>query len=211
MTREGIAGDRVVQVYDGAGRVVTARTHSRLLAHRATLGPDGEPLVDGRPWRSPEVVRGVVEAAGPRARLGRGPRRFDILPLLVATDGALNAFGHDQRRLRPNLIIGGVEALAERSWGGSGIRIGRAIVGMADLRDRCVMTTWDPDTQEQKLAVLYEIVERFSGKMCLNASVLVEGEIAVGDPVELIPAADLKTAVETAFAGQEKWPKPCTT
>jgi hypothetical protein len=31
-----------------------------------------------------------------------GPERFDILPLLITSDGALAAFGHDPRRLRPN-------------------------------------------------------------------------------------------------------------
>jgi hypothetical protein len=29
----------------------------------------------------------------------------DVLPLLVATDGAIKAFGYDGRRLRPNLVI----------------------------------------------------------------------------------------------------------
>ena len=191
VSREGFSGDRVLQVYDAAGRAVTSRTRPRLLAHRAVLGPDGEPLVDGRPWRSPEVARDVREAAGPGARLERGPERFDILPLLVATDGALAAFGHDHRRLRPNLVVGGVEGLAERSWEGLGIRIGPVIVALEDLRGRCVMTTFDPDTQEQKMAVLHGIVRDFEGKICLNASVLTEGSIVVGDRVELLATEDL--------------------
>lgn len=48
----GIPGDRVVQVYDDQSRVITARTHPRLLGLRATLGPDGEPLVSGQRSRS---------------------------------------------------------------------------------------------------------------------------------------------------------------
>jgi len=32
-----------------------------------------------------------------------------VVPLLVATDGAIAAFGHDGRRLRPNIAVGGVE------------------------------------------------------------------------------------------------------
>src|SRR5207244_10770556 len=59
---DGIVGDRVVQVRGAHGRVVTARTRPRLLGHRATLGPDGEPLVDGRPWRTSEVAHYVVAA-----------------------------------------------------------------------------------------------------------------------------------------------------
>src|SRR5947208_2374093 len=85
---------RLVQVLDARGRVVTARTRPGLLGHRATLDPSGEPLVDGRPWRSAEVARDVLAAAGPGAHLADGgaPRRFDVLPLLVATDGSIAAF-----------------------------------------------------------------------------------------------------------------------
>ena len=51
----GLEGDRVVHVEDAHGQVITSRSHPRFLAHKGTLGPDGEPLVDGRPWSSPEV------------------------------------------------------------------------------------------------------------------------------------------------------------
>ena len=117
LTEMGVVGDRVVQVYDRHGRIVTARTFPRLLRHHATLGNDGEPLVDGFPWRSREVGQFVEAAVGPGARLERfdGPKRFDILPLLVCPDGAVSIFGRDVRRLRPNLVIGGVERLAERT------------------------------------------------------------------------------------------------
>jgi hypothetical protein len=43
-----------------------------------------------------------------------GAERFDVLPLLVATDGAINHMGFDGRRLRPNIVIGGVEGMKER-------------------------------------------------------------------------------------------------
>jgi len=41
-----------------------------------------------------------------------GVERFDVLPLLVATDGAIRALATDRRRLRPNIVIAGVEGLA---------------------------------------------------------------------------------------------------
>lgn len=89
LTQQNIRGDRVVQVRNPAGRVVTARTRPALLGHHATLGPDGEPRVDGRPWRSAEVALDIEAAAGKGVRLIRNDSqdRFDILPLLVATDG----------------------------------------------------------------------------------------------------------------------------
>jgi hypothetical protein len=109
-----------------------------------------------------------------------------ILPLLVATDGSLAAFGRDFRRLRPNLVVSGVEGLAERGWEGRAIRVGRAVVGLADLRGRCVMTTWDPDTQAQDVGVLRDIARRFDGRLCLNAAVLEPARIETGDEVELL-------------------------
>jgi hypothetical protein len=184
----GVTGDRVLQVRDARDRLVTSRSRPALLAHRGTIGPGGEPLVDGRPWASPEVDRDVERAAGPGARLVReeGPDRFDILPLLVATDGAVAAFGHDRRRLRPNIVIGGVAGMAEREWEGRRLRIGKVVIDLVDLRERCVMTTFDPDTQAQDVEVLRKIRREFGGKLALNARVLDGGLVAVGDPVELL-------------------------
>ena len=188
LTVKGLVGDRVVQVYDRHDRVVTARTFPRLLRHHATLGIDGEPLVDGLPWRSREVGQFVEEAVGPGARLKRfdGSERFDILPLLVCTDGAVSMFGRDVRRLRPNLMIGGVEGLAERTWPGAILRLPEAEIGLADLRGRCVMTTYDPETTEQDPSILRDIVRRFRGQLCLNAAVTRAGRVEVGHSIELI-------------------------
>ena len=177
--KDGIVGDRVVQVVDAAGRVVTSRTKPVLLGYRATLGADGEPLINGRPWRE------VVVPVGKLVRY-EGADRFDVLPLLVATDGAIAAFGHDGRRLRPNIVIGGVEGLAERSWEGRQLRAGEVVIGIQDLRGRCIMTTFDPDTQEQNVDVLLKIRREFAGLLALNCSVIQPGKLAVGDPVTLI-------------------------
>jgi uncharacterized protein YcbX len=181
----GLAGDRVVQARRPDGRVATSRTFPGLLGHKATLSAGGEPLVDGRPWSDPTVAADVVGIIGPGATLVRndGDDRFDILPLLVATDGAIAAFGYDGRRLRPNIVIGGVPGLTERTWEGRQLRVGDVVIAIADLRGRCVMTTYDPDTQEQDREVLISIVERFDGKLALNASVLRGGLLRVGDPV----------------------------
>jgi uncharacterized protein YcbX len=188
LTPDGIAGDRVVVVRDATGRIVTARTRPMLLGHRARLDGNGEPSVDGRPWRSPEIAQQVEIAAGPGARLVRADpeSRFDVLPLLVATDGAIAAFGRDGRRLRPNLVISGVEGLAEREWEGRRLRVGDAMVGIDDLRRRCVMTTYDPDTLDQDISVLRDIQRDFGGVLALNCFVVRPARIAVDDLVELV-------------------------
>jgi hypothetical protein len=169
---------------------VTARTHPRLLGHKGTLGPGGEPLVDGRPWTDAGVAVDVERIVGAGARLVRyeGAERFDVLPLLVATDGAIEAFGKDGRRLRPNIVVGGVPGLSERSWQGRRLRAEEVVIELADLRGRCVMTTYDPDTLEQDPAVLRGIVQRFGGTLALNARVLRGGVLATGDALELLEA-----------------------
>ena len=184
----GIRGDRVVHAENGGGRVVTARTHPQLLGHQANLDRSGQPMVDGLLWTDPRVLKHMVDIIGPGARLVRDETadRFDVLPLLIATDGAIAAFGHDGRRLRPNIVIGDVDGLAERSWPGQHLRIGDVLIGIEDLRSRCVMTTFDPDTLEQDRQVLKGIVQRFEGKLALNCYVIQGGEIRVGDAVQLV-------------------------
>ena len=185
---EGVPGDRIVSVRAPNGRVLTSRSRPRLLGHHATLGEDDEPLVDGRAWNEPSVARDVELAAGAGATLVRtgGRERFDVLPLLVATDGAIAAFGRDHRRLRPNLVIGGVDGLREREWEGRRLRIGGALIGLEHLRERCIMTTFDPDTLEQDREVLRDIRTRFDGRLALNAFVIEPGRVAVGDGVTLL-------------------------
>jgi len=188
MGQLGIEGDRIVHIEDARGRVVTSRTHPRFLGHAGTLGADGAPLVDGRRWDSPEVAAVIVDVAGAGARLVRdeSAQRFDVLPLLVATDAAIAAFGHDGRRLRPNIVIGGVEGLAEREWPGGCLRVGTGLIGVQDLRLRCVMTSYDPDTLTQDKEITRSIYRRFDGKLALNCFVIEGGDIAVGDEVQLV-------------------------
>jgi len=192
VTDAGIAGDRMVLVVGPGGRIITSRTHPGLLGLHAALGPDGEPLVDGKPWDDRAVAEAVRAAAGPQARLVRydGPERFDVLPLLIGTDGAFEQLGVDHRRLRPNIVVGGVDGLAERAWPGHRLQVGAVIASVVKLRSRCVMTTYDPDTQEQDLSVLRRIASEFGGQMALDCAVLSGGRIAVGDPVELLEAQD---------------------
>ena len=188
LTVMGIPGDRVVQVWDDRDMVLTARTHPRLLGLRATLGSDGEPLVNGLPWTVPEVADAIRAAAGPTARLVRddSPERFDVLPLLVATDGVIGHLGVDRRRFRPNILIEGVEGLAERAWRGRQLRIGEAVIGVKTRRGRCVMTTYDPDTLAQDPSVLRRVVRELGGRLGLDCDVIQGGRLAVGDHVDLL-------------------------
>ncbi len=190
LTADGVFGDRLVHVRGPEG-ARTSRRHHRLLGLHATLGDDHSPLVDGLPWTSPEVLARVRAAAGDDAFLAAydGPERFDVLPLLVATDGAVAAFGRDVRRLRPNIVIAGVEAMGETEWPGRELHIGEVIIGIDSRRGRCPMTTVDPDTLDVDREVLKDIIRRFDGKLALNAEVLRGGTIRVGDVATLIPSS----------------------
>jgi uncharacterized protein YcbX len=186
LTTQGIPFDRIVHVRGPEG-VRTSRRHHLLLGLKGTLDPVGRPLVNGHPWDSDEALALVRGAAGADAWLEAydGLERFDVLPLLVATDGAVAEFGRDVRRLRPNILIGGVAGMDETRWPGSELHIGGAVVRLDSLRGRCPMTTVDPDTLERDPEVLKDIGRRFGGRLALNAEVLRPGTIRVGDPVEL--------------------------
>ncbi len=187
----GIAGDRHIHVEDDRG-LITARTHPGLLGLGATVREDGVILVQGEPWRDPRVDGLVKKVAGPASHLvaADGPERFDVLPLLVATDGAIAAFGRDGRRLRPNIVVADVEGLTEQTWEGRGMMVGPVGVYLHSLRARCIMTCYDPDTLEKDRGVVRDIYRRFGGKLALNTLVLRPGTVRLGDEVRLLDAAE---------------------
>jgi len=184
----GVDGDRILQVQNASGRIMTARTRPLLLRHHATLDSENQVLVDQRRWDSSEVARDVEKAAGAGTHLAESDpeHRFDILPLLIVTDGALASVGYDTRRFRPNLVIGGVPGLTEREWEGGQLQIGSVVIGIEDLRGRCIMTTFDPDSGEQDVNVLRCIQKEFQGVLGLNSFVVAPGNISIGDPVIFI-------------------------
>ena len=183
---DGIRGDRATQVVDHKGARMTGRTAKRLLGLQSGLGPDGEPTIDGHSWRSSDALDLIREAAGPGADLAPLGRHFDDRSLLVTTDGAIAALGVDGRRLRPNIVVEGVEGLAEAEWIGRRLRLGTVEVEVVDRCARCVMTTIDPDTLEIDPNVLRRINDEFGTYMGVLCDVVTPGELIVGDEAELI-------------------------
>jgi hypothetical protein len=188
LTPDGVSGDRLVHVTGSKG-LLTGRIRSGLLTLPATTAADGGVLVAGRPWSSAAVAELIRHRAGPDARLIEygGPERFDVGNLLVATDSGIASFGHDRRRLRPNLVIAGVPADAERYWPGHALMIGDAVIGLYSLRARCIVTSIDPDTGAQDLDVYRHIRRDLGGKLALDSWVISPGTVRVGDAVRLVP------------------------
>ena len=185
---DGIDGDRIVHVRGEYGPL-TGRTRHELVAIPATTGPDGIPRVAGEHWNTPGAAAIIRRHAGPDARLAAydGPERFDVLNLLVATDGAVDAFGHDVRRLRPNLLLAGVPGDAERTWPGKALAIGDTLIGIHSMRQRCVVTSIDPDTAQRDPDIYRRIRRSFDGEMALNCWIIRPGDISIGDRAELVP------------------------
>lgn len=187
----GIKGDRnIVVVSEARDRMITARTHPGLLGLQASVSDDGTTLIEGYAWNSSVALALTRTAAGEPIRLvdaGDRPERFDVLPLLVATDGAVRDLDLDLRRLRPNIVVGGVLGHAERSWPGASLLSGTVVIDVAQLRSRCVMTTFDPDTLEQDLEVIRKIVREAEGKLALDCSIASPGVLHVNDPVSYCP------------------------
>ena len=186
LSADGVPGDRAVQVRDGDDRLLTARTRHAMLRLRATRDDAGRTRVEGHPWEAPEAREALCRVAGEDARLVpvEGIARFDDTPLLIATDGALATLGIESRRLRPNLVIGGVEGLAERDWPGRRLRAGGAVIAVEKLCKRCVIPTIDPDTLAVTPAILGRINAEHDGRYALNCFVEQAGPVALGDLVE---------------------------
>ena len=110
-----------------------------------------------------------------------------MLNLLVATDGAVDAFGHDVRRLRPNLLLAGVPGDAERTWPGHALAIGDALIGIHSMRQRCVVTSIDPDTAQRDPDIYRRIRRSFDGELALNCWIIRPGDISIGDHADLVP------------------------
>jgi hypothetical protein len=65
------------------------------------------------------------------------------------------------------------------------------------VRQRCIVTSIDPDTGDQDLEVFRRIRRRFGNEVGLNCWVIRPGVIHLGDPVSLQPI----TAEPNASAG----------
>ena len=99
----------------------------------------------------------------------------------------------DPRRFRPSILIEGAGPHAEDAWIGRHVRVGEAVVRVAEKDTRCVLTTLNPDTGQRDLDTLRMIAAYRppeSSEVCFGvyADVVQEGRIRVGDLIA--PAGD---------------------
>ncbi|MEL7485799.1 MAG: MOSC domain-containing protein [Pseudomonadota bacterium] len=134
----------------------------------------------------------------------RRPTSFaDAFPLLIVSEASLEALNTEiakgggapvtMDRFRPNIVISGGDPWEEDYW--ARLRIGGVEIDVVKPCDRCLVTTLDPQFGAalgkeplKTLAVIRRSADaRVSGVLFgWNAAPLGEGEIAVGDRVDII-------------------------
>jgi uncharacterized protein YcbX len=180
---DGLRGDRLLRV-EARGRVVTPRSRRGLLGIGATLGADGDPLLDGEPWDG-ATATALLEAAAPGAALvpTEGGVRFDELPVLLVGAATARELGADPRRFRPNFLIEGTAPREESEWVGRSVRVGGATLAVRYPCERCFVTTVDPDDLAVDPSVLKRVEADFGGCFGVVCEVVEPGEVGEGDPV----------------------------
>ena len=95
----------------------------------------------------------------------------------------------DKRGFRASVYLDlpSLGAFAEDEFVGRQLRLGSKAVAAIVKRDsRCMMITLDPDTAEKTPAILKNVAQAHDGKAGVYASVVSEGIVRKGDPVELL-------------------------
>jgi uncharacterized protein YcbX len=86
-----------------------------------------------------------------------------------------------------NLIVDiGDEPFAEKAWVGQQLRAGGVTIAVHEQDRRCQMITLDPETGESTPAVLKKLGEMNDVCAGVYCSVLVPGEVRVGDSLSLV-------------------------
>jgi uncharacterized protein YcbX len=210
----GLEGDRAWALLDRLRNWASAKTNrgrwrlvDGMLDLRAETAGDGAVVVtlpDGR-----TAVAGTADAdallsehLGRELRFDRGDRGYrwgrhhDAAPLHLVTSSTLAALADDDGapldplRLRANVVLqtpAGAPDFAEDGWVGRRLRLGGALLQVAEATGRCVMTT---RAQGDEIPAGPTVLKRIGARNGANAGVYLAvvrpGEVAVGDA--LVPA-----------------------
>ncbi|HLF71813.1 MAG TPA: MOSC domain-containing protein [Dehalococcoidia bacterium] len=170
------------EALDDAGR---RRLCEALAAYALSL-PEG--ALDGHPERLP--LRLVGDGKTPRYTDGpSGGVSLHSRASLDSLAGALSDDAVDERRFRSNIAIDGIDAWEEQAWLGREVRIGDVRFAVERGAIRCLATHANPDTGERDRPVLTTLTRAFEQEQptfAVHMRPLAEGEIRVGDEVEVV-------------------------
>jgi uncharacterized protein YcbX len=169
-------------------------------------GTDTDPRIS-MAGESPEAIRALMgilpgepeadmSAFTPdRLRSLRQGNFFDAHALHLLTDTTLRTLAGlapesdwDERRFRPNIFLqadvtGGFPELA---WLGRRIRVGSAQIEVVTGCPRCVMVTLPGDGLPQDHRIMRTLVRETKHTAGVYVSIAAEGEVRVGDAIELL-------------------------
>ncbi len=92
----------------------------------------------------------------------------------------------DPLRFRPNVVIDGAQAWAEFEWAGKPLKVGGIRLEFIKRTERCAATDVDPATGKRDMAIPAALKRAYGHTdFGVYARVVSDGEIAVGDPVEV--------------------------
>jgi uncharacterized protein YcbX len=142
---------------------------------------------------SEHIVRRVDLVARDRDEVGA-----DDFPVTLMSRASLGALGValgddavDGRRFRMTIVVDGVDAWEEHGWNGREVRVGDAVLRVAEPTPRCVVTTRDPDTGRRDAPVL-KALAGLRGKDDVTfgvwCDVVAPGRVRVGDPTVVAPS-----------------------
>jgi uncharacterized protein len=201
----GLAGDRRwAFIRDGQVRSgfpwLTIRERPELAHYRPRFAEPDRPNASLTLVRTPSGDELDVADPALAAELGPGVRVikqdrgvFDTLPLSLLTTQTLDGLGRmvgtdlAAQRFRPNLVIdAGGRGFPEDGWVGGMLSIGGLRMRVDKRDQRCVMVTIDPVTLRRNPAVLRAIARERDAQLGVYGSTVEPGQVAVGDPVELV-------------------------
>lgn len=180
----------------------------RTVAFRS-LGPSGSEsaprlTMEGEPEEAVRAMMGLLpdepmpdmsEFPPDRLRLLRQGNFFDALPLHLLTRTTLRTLAGvapesdwDERRFRPNLLVEAEDpqGYPELGWLGRRLRAGTAVIEVVTGCPRCVAVTQAADELPQDHRVMRTLVRETKHTAGIYARVAEEGEVRLGDAVELV-------------------------
>ncbi|HET6849521.1 MAG TPA: MOSC domain-containing protein [Gaiellales bacterium] len=174
-----------------AGTVGDDREHEVLMFGRPLRGV----IVDG-PWAAElSALTGIpmrlMRALGGPAQDSHAMSMLSLGSVEQLSSRANLAQPLDPRRFRNSLLIEGTDPHEEDSWIGRDVRAGTAVLRVAERDQRCSLITKNPDSGERDLdtlRVLASYRRQDDGEVCFGvyADVVEPGDVAVGDPVQLV-------------------------
>ena len=143
----------------------------------------------------PQALAVLLELARrPGELITKSDLNARVWPGVSVTDDSLvqcvveirRALNDSRQRVVRTMPRRGYLLIVDAADSGRVIAIGQVRMHAEKLRDRCVMTTFDPDTQVQDPSILLRIVRELDGSTALDSSVIHPGKIRVGDAAHIV-------------------------